>query len=162
MHPHPTTTPTPIRHPFPRAVWNQLSGLDCRLLDELGYLSRLTARRSARGASYCTPGRHWLAQRLGCSQTTISRRTSHLKALGVLSKLQRRPVAGHWQTCLYALIHPIAWQASRLRHLLTTTANRVSRMTHLAPSKGRKLTSVHDDPTFKELISRWKARGSTA
>jgi len=162
MHAHTLHPPTLPRQQFPRSIWNQLTGLDSRLLDELAYLSRLTAKRSPKRASYCTPGRAWLAKRLECSETTISRRTSHLRNLGILQKLQRRPISGHWQTCLYALVHPIAWQAARLRALVSKTAHRVSRMTHLAPLKERTTTQKRNDATFKELIARWKARGGTA
>lgn len=125
---------TPGKRRLDRATWNQLTGIDFRLLDELAFLAKLQASRSPKRSHYCTPGRAWLAQRLGVTPTTISRRTSHLAALGVLHKRQRRPIRGRWQTCLYALVSPAAWYAAAFATRLRRLSHRVTQTTRLALS----------------------------
>lgn len=146
--------------PWPRQTWNQLSSLDIRLLDELAYLSRRQAEHSPTGAHYCHPGRKWLAQRLACSVETITRSTTKLKRLGLLHKFQRRPVAGHWQTCLYRLIHWTAWHAAAIRNAITTTASRLSKVAHIASTKKRvdNPSAPRKTEELATIITRWRAR----
>jgi len=125
--PHPT--------PWPQAVWNQLDGVDFRLLEQINYLARTAADRRQSGALYCTPGRKWLATRLGVSICTISRHVSKLARLQVLHRIQRRPIAGRWQTNLYRPIHWTCWKVSAVRARLLTATHRVAQAIHLAPSK---------------------------
>lgn len=156
------TTPAALslapRRAFDRQIWNQLSSLDLRLLDELAFLSRLTASKSPSGAKYCFPGRVWLAQRLGCSLETITRHTKKLRDLGLLSKLQRRQVAGTWQTCLYRIVHPMAWAAAQLRQKLAATADRLSKVPHIASPSERRVNVPHHAESLREIIARGLAK----
>ena len=124
---------------YARDMWNQLNSKDIRLLDELAFLSRCTARNSPTKAHYCVPGRTYLAQRLHCSTTTISRRTSHLQSLGLIAKRQRRQVLKQWQTCIYRLVTPIAWKIAAAIRSITQTARRVSKTAHIASSLKRRV-----------------------
>lgn len=139
-------------------VWHQLASLDFRLLELLAYLSSLTSRKSPRNAHYCTPGRAWLARRLRCSVETISEHTSHLERLGLIHKTQRRPLAGRYQTCLYAFVHPMAWGAARIKQLVIAAAHRVPRMAHktLRPMAGESDSRAKE--SLRDIISRGLAR----
>ena len=152
----------PPKQSFDRTTWNQLSSLDIRILDELAFLSRSTATRSATGARYCYPSRPWLAQRLACSVETITRHTSKLARLGLLAKLQRRPVRGTWQTNLYRLIHPMAWAAARLRANIVRLSNRLSRMPGLASSQSRRVIDRTRKEGLAEIIARGMAKWGPA
>lgn len=151
------TNTTPRRR-FPRDVWNQLTAIDTRLLDELAFLSRLTQQQSPRRASYCVPGRAWLAQRLNCSVETITRHTRKLRDLGLLDKLQRRPVAGRWQTCLYRLIHPAAWKLAALRQRIVGVANRLSKVTALAPRPTAENMSSNPSESLQQVLQRGRRK----
>lgn len=158
MHNAPATTAAQILRRFPRAIWNQLTGLDARLLDVLAYLSRLQAKRSPTGARYCVPGRTWLAAHLDCSTTSISRHTSKLRDLGLLSKRQRRPVAGTWQTCLYSLNHPTTWQFAALRSKIEQISNRLSKKSALASSSTSKTVTKPMKESLRDVIQRGYAK----
>lgn len=144
----------PQRQRFDRTIWNQLSSLDVRILDELAYLSRLQAQKSTTGARYCVPGRRWLAERLGCSVETISEHTSRLADLGLIRKLQRRPLDGKFQTNLYRLIHPMAWMAARVARAVTRVANRMPRMAHIASVQRTERVSQQPKESLRDIIQR--------
>jgi len=146
------------RRVIDQTLWRQLSSIDIRLLEVLAYLSRLTARRSPTGASYCIPGRAWLATRLGCSRETISEHVARLARLGLIHRQQRRPVDGRWQTNLYRLIHPGAWVAARCLHVVLATARRMPRMARLAFSPRREETDVRSKESLREVIQRGLAK----
>lgn len=135
MHDTPTTHRAPLQRRWPQDIWNHLTGLDARLLEQLAFLARLQRARSPKGAAYCTPGRAWLATRLDCHPDTISRHTAKLQALGILDKRQRRPISGIWQTCLYAITSPLGWRFAALRATIARVANRLTNSTDLASSK---------------------------
>lgn len=148
---------TPPRR-FDRDTWNQLSSIDVRLLDALGFLSRCTAKRSPTGALYAIPGRRWLAKHLGCSVETITRHTTKLRDLGLLKKLQRRPVTGQWQTCLYRLVHPMAWAAAAITGRVTRLARRLSFQADKAsPLKGRENVTTSKE-SLRDVIARGLAK----
>lgn len=142
-------------------IWQQLSTFDFRLIEQLCYLSRLRAAESPRKSHYCTPGRAWLAQRLGVSICTISRHTSRLRRLGVLDKLQRRPVRGRWQTCLYAVVNPAAWAVRRVRALILNVSHRVAKVRHIASPEETLTPQTDRERDFRERLARLKAIGTT-
>lgn len=153
------------RRPWPRQAWNQLTSVDIRLLDHLGYLSRRQSERSPTGATYCTPGRQYLARQLGCSVETISRHSTKLENLGIISKVQRRPIEGRWQTNLYRLTHWIAWRAASIRTMVRKLAHRLSKPAHIGLSSRESINpakGVADATTFADLLARWHARGDPA
>jgi hypothetical protein len=112
-----------------------MSAREIHLLDQLAYLSSITAAKSPTGAAYCYPGRAWLARQLGVSISTISRYTSHLKALGVLRKFQRRPELGKWQTNIYTLVGGAVRLVARIVHPKAPPPNRVAQSAHKPPSE---------------------------
>lgn len=146
------------RRAWDRSVWNQLTSIDLRLIDELAFLSRLTSKSSRSGATYCFPGREWLAARLGCSVETITRHTKKLRDLGLLHKLQRRQVAGSWQTCLYRLVHPMAWAAAALRSKIAATARRLSELPHIASPSERRVTVQSSKESLRDVLARGLAK----
>lgn len=152
--PQPTRRP----HPIDRSVWDHLNGPAFRLLDCLTYLSRLTAKRSAHGAHYCTPGRAWLADQLGCSVRTISRHTTQLAALGVITKTQRRPRRGHWSTNLYRVISRTGWRAARFAQQLRALTHRLTRPAHIASPSRRENVEQTTPDTLAAVLARGRAR----
>ncbi len=153
------STPTAPTHNFPWPIWNQLTGIDLRLLDELIFLSRRQADQSTRQAHYCIPGRKYLARKLNCAVVTVSRHVSKLKRLGILDAFQRRPVTGRWQTNFYRVLTWQAWRYGQIRQLINTLTNRVSKPTHIAASSEAKTQPKDQKVAFGELYDRWMSRG---
>lgn len=158
MHDDTPTPPAARKAPLDRTTWRKLRGQDIRLLDEIGFLSRLQARRSARRAHYCTPGRAWLAGRLGCSTRTVSRVSAKLAALGVLSKLQRRPVDGRYQTNLYAVVAPAGWAAAALAASLRRLTYRLTLKAGKALSPIGERRQQGPGERLEDVIRRGMAR----
>jgi DNA-binding transcriptional ArsR family regulator len=146
------------RQRFERDTWNQLTSIDLRLLEEMGWLSRQTHRRSPSGAYYCFPGRLWLGIRVGASTRTISRHLAKLARLGLLSKRQRRPRLGRWQSNLYRLIHPMAWAAARVRQMLTKCGDRRTQTAHIASSLKRREKDRGSAEALRAIIARGLAK----
>lgn len=154
MHDAPAfPTPANARH-LDRSRWNQLNAGDFRLLDLVGFLSKLQAHRSPSGAHYCTPGRRWLAHQLACSVRTISRRTAHLARIGILTKQQRRPRRGQWQTNLYRIVGRAGWRAAALAHQLRRLSHRLSQPARLATPDGSKNCSQRPNESLRDIIAR--------
>ena len=119
-----------------QSVFAQLRTVDAGLLDELAFLSRLRRAETRGRASYATPGRVWLARRLGVSVRTVSRHVSALVGLGLVERTQRRPVSGKWQTNLYVLVSRGAWLVARtMQRLRRPLAVGHKRLTS-SPKKG--------------------------
>jgi DNA-binding transcriptional ArsR family regulator len=141
-----------VANQFPHDIYRQLDGIDFRLLDELTFLCRKQRQRT--GAAYCCPGREYLAGKVGCDVGTISRHTSKLERLGLLEKLQRRPVRGQWRSCLYRLRSWVSWRlgqvAGRLRKMgpARNRADRVRPHARLA-SVGTELVAPNPRPARK-------------
>lgn len=154
----PPRTPTPTDKRLDRSRWNQLRAQDFRLLDQIAFLSRLTAKRSPAKAHYCTPGRQWLAQQLQCSTRTISRTTARLAALGVLQKQQRRPRQGHWSTNLYRIVGRAGWRAAAFCAQLRTISHRMTRPTHLASGNSQKNGNQRPNESLRDIIARGMAK----
>lgn len=154
-----------VAHTFPQGIYQQLDGIDFRILNEIAFLSKQQKKRT--GSAYCCPGRKYLAAKVGCDIGTISRHTSKLVSLGILEKRQRRPIRGVWQTCLYKLVSWAAWAlagiAGALRQL-NTTAHRVRLHAHIASEKTEIITPAVNFPVKNDLVTnilrRWEARGT--
>jgi len=142
----------------PNALWRHLRSIDFALLDTIAFLSRQTARHSPKQAHYCTPGRSWLARKIGVSIGTISRHTTRLKALGMLNKLQRRPVDGKWQTNLYALRGRATWLVARSMQALHRPPNRVPSNAHIAPFKRGPDRIAEARTSLRSIIRTLEAR----
>jgi len=158
VHDSPTSGPAPLKRRWPADVWNKLTGLDARLLEQLAYLARLQRAKSPTRAAYCTPGRKWLAQRLDCHPDTISRHTTKLRDLGIIDKKQRRPVSGEWQTCLYAITHPLGWKFAQLRAVIHRVANRLTKGADIAsPQRGIKGISGSTE-ALRDVLARGRLK----
>lgn len=142
----------------PQELWRQLRSIDAGLLDNLAFLCRLRRAESGTGAAYCTPGRAWLAQRLGVSVWTISRHTSRLKRLGALEKVQRRPKAGKWQTNLYVLRGRCAWIVGTALARVRRPPSRVPSGAHIAPSEGETAADPGGAAALRAIIRTLQAR----
>lgn len=138
----------------PATLFRAISSREVHLLDELAYLCSLRAISSRRRAFYATPGRKWLAARLGVSISTISRYTSHLKALGVLRKTQRRPREGHYQTNLYSLCGKATFLLAKTVQQLHRRPIRVAQTQHIAPSEGRVGGSAEARSALRAIIQK--------
>lgn len=157
MHDRPTSA-GPLQRRWPTDVWNKLTGIDARLLEQLAFLSRLQRAKSPTGKAYCTPSRAWLAERLGCHRDTISRHTSKLALLGIVRKLQRRPVRGEWQTCLYGICNPLGWKFAGLRAAISRVANRLTETSALASSKRGMKGIGAPKETLADVIARGRLK----
>lgn len=149
---------------FPQVIYNQLDGIDLKLLNEISFLSRLQRKRT--GSAYCCPGRQYLADKLDIDVGTVSRHTSKLVALGVLDKRQRRRVRGVWQTCLYKLRSWQAWTLGQIAGL----ARKIGRVPHRVRPDAHKLScerkieaseakSPPQNRVSREIYERWRAKG---
>lgn len=145
------------RRPFPHDLWNQLSSIDVRLLDELAYLCHRQAKTSPSGAPYCRPGRRYLATKLGCSVETITRHTRKLSSLGMLLKTQRRPTNGIYHTNLYRLIHWVAWRAAAIRHYVARVAHRRPKLAAKASATPPTENRDRRSQEFDRILRRFAA-----
>jgi hypothetical protein len=163
---------------FPQDIYQQLDGIDFRLLDELAYLCNQQRQRT--GAAYCCPGRDYLAGKVGCDRGTISRHTTKLERLGVLEKIQRRPLRGQWRSCLYRLRSWVGWRLGQVAGMLRKigkarapgpTAHRVrpsARIAHKYENNASKPPSKPlNTPLSPEqiaardpILARWLQRGT--
>lgn len=142
----------------PGELFRAISSREAHLIEQFAYLSNITAHKSPTGASYCFPGRRWLAARLGVSISTVSRYTSHLKALGVLRKFQRRPDLGKWQTNIYVLVGPAARLVARVMHPRTAPPNRVAESAHKPPSEGKDSRQPDGRTALRAIIRNLEER----
>ena len=110
----------------PRSPLRDLSATDMQLLDEIRYLSELQARINGTGSYYARPSRRYLALKTGVCITTVSRRISRLERLGYITRTQRRPRLGRYQTNLYTLQQLLATGARRLTASLKAALSRVT------------------------------------
>lgn len=136
----------------PSTLWRQLKSIDVGILDHLAYLSNLTAKRSRSGAHYATPGRRWLAAKLGVSIRTITRHTTHLAAVGILTKRERRRDLGRWQTNLYCLVGRGAWMIARRAQSLRRPLNRGTELAHKPPSEREDSRSAEGRAALRAII----------
>lgn len=107
-----------------------LSGTQLLLLDELRYLADIQAQKGGKGCHYAMPSRAYLAAKTGCSIVTVSRHISRLVADQWITRVQRRPRAGVYQTNLYRLNQLLAHGPRKLIASLQAALNRVSHVIH--------------------------------
>ena len=161
---------------FPQEIYQQLDGIDFRLLDELAFLCKQQRQRT--GAAYCCPGREYLATKVDCDVGTISRHTSKLEKLGLLEKIQRRPIRGQWRSCLYRLRSWVSWRLGQIAGMLRKVGKSRSpekiphrvrpaaRITHKyennvlqAPSKPLTTSPTAEEIAARHpILARWLAR----
>ena len=156
---------------FPINIYQQLDGIDFRLLGELAFLSKQQKKRT--GSAYCCPSRTYLAKRVGCDVGTISRHTTKLEGLDILEKQQRRPVRGIWQTCFYKLKGWSAWtlagiankfrkkfkQIHRVRPNAHIASVRTDKITPEAKSTAKREDTGTIQPLVASILDRWRSRG---
>jgi DNA-binding transcriptional ArsR family regulator len=133
---------------FPTDIYQQLDGIDFRLLDELAFLCKQQRQRT--GAAYCCPGREYLARKVDCDIGTISRHTSKLERLGLLEKIQRRPVRGQWRSCLYRLRSWVSWRLGQIAGMLRKVgkSGSIEKIPHRVRPAAR-ITSVNESNVFR-------------
>jgi len=141
-----------------KTLWATLSGVDLRLIDEIRFLSDLQAKKSPTGATYCMPGRKYLAAKLSVSVRTISRHVAKLASLGVLAVTQRRPQAGHYSTNLYRLSSNIAWCLARIVAKIANRFHRGPKKSHIAPSREGYISPEARKEEIAAILKAWQAR----
>lgn len=134
--------------------WFQLDGIDFRLIEELTFL------QGNRGC--CFPSREYLAAKLKISIWTISRHTSKLKGLGLLSIQPRRyrRTDGTWATRsnIYKVLGFIGSKVRKILSLLTGVRPKARIPKQKEKSEHFDLSQVKN-PKLKGFLERWKARG---
>ncbi len=143
----------------PAEIWAALSSIDLKVLEQLAFLCRLKARERPGGAAWCHPGRRWLAERLRCSVSTVSRHVCKLRRLGVLDKFQPRPRGGIWRTNVYRLLSRRSWRLARIGVLIERVAHRSRLHAHYSPKESAKRGSSDSRLEFSALYERWMSRG---
>jgi hypothetical protein len=135
-------------------------------MEQGAFLSKQQKKRT--GSAYCCPGREYLAGKVGCDVGTISRHTSKLVRLGILEKLQRRPIRGIWQTCLYKLRGWVSWALAGIAGALRKIRNnshRVRHDAHIASQKEKIIPPEGKSPVQNDfvvqILQRWKERGAS-
>lgn len=142
------TGPEANQHTFDKATYNQLTGLDARLLELIDYECRKTRKHSPSGASYCLKPQEWLATCLGVCRETISRHVSKLAALGILQVTHRRPVRGEYQTNLYKIRSYLWWGLGKVLRGLR------SRRKNPDELKAKTENAVKSNPHSKQSVSQ--------
>lgn len=167
-HKEQSLTDTSARsHPrrFDRDTYNQLTGLDARLLEAIDYDCRLTAARSPTRAKYSVKPEAYFAKILSVSRETISHHVTKLSKLGVLEVTHRNRVRGVWQTNMYRIRSWVWWRLAKLLRSLRSTPHRVKQPSHLSTPKGnenQKSPAIPSNiaPFVGNILARWKERGS--
>jgi DNA-binding transcriptional regulator YhcF (GntR family) len=140
-----------------QAVWDQLDGVDIKILELIDYLERRY--------SLAFPSRELLAKKLKVSVSTISRHTTKLAALGVLAvkprKYRRHDGTFVTQSNVYKILGLIGAKIRSLIHRLTDGAR-----TRRIPKQQEKeelpdlFTFSHvKNPEVKHILERWVERG---
>ena len=162
------SSPAPAAEPhgrrFDTDTYNQISGLDARLLEAINYDCKREAKHRASGARYSTKSEAYFAKILGVCRETISHRICHLERLGILSVTRRRKVRGVWQTNLYKITSWVWWRLGKLLKGLRQSPSRVKQLPHKAnPMRENKYQEEEIKGPLrdftKEILARWEARG---
>ncbi len=155
----------------------RLEWSDVRVFEELTYLCRLRKKKGL--VPYVIPSRKYLARKTGYCVTTVSRSTSRLVAHGLLRKVQRRPIRGIYQTCLYKPVPRKFWRLAATLgklwaaeqapgrggcpHRVTPMAHKHSCKQERVTQQGRKEADLsHSSPLIAHLplLQTWLKRGS--
>jgi len=105
------------------------------VLSKIIWLSAFHAISMQKNTRSCMPSRPYFRRVFGLSVSTISRITSELGKLSFVSKFQRRPVLGQFQTCLYKLEGIIWAKVEAVIIEFIRIINRVASVRHIV-SKG--------------------------
>lgn len=155
-----------LDHPrrFDQETYNQISGLDARLLEQIDFDCRQQAKRSRTGARYSTHSEAYYAKVLGVRRETISHHVCHLANLGILEITRRRKVRGVWQTNMYKIKSWIWWRLGRLLRGLRKRPDRVTQGSHKAVCKTEKEPEKPENrkslsALTQKILARWTERG---
>jgi len=138
-----------------RDVWNQLDGIDFRLIEELSFLSK--------DKGYCWPGREYLANKLKVTVGTISRHATKLKDLGLLEVFyrRRRRSDGTWdtRTNIYKVVR---WAGKKISAILRSIFTGVRRQAHRPKMEEISYGDFSQikNKEMKGILEQWKLRGS--
>jgi len=136
-----------------RDVWNQLDGIDFRLIEELSFLSK--------EKGYCWPGREYLAAKLRVTVGTISRHVTKLKGLGLLEVFhrRRRRSDGTWdtKTNIYKVVR---WAGNKVSTILRSLFTGMRRAAH-RPKKEEiscgDLSKI-GNKEVRSILEKWSLR----
>lgn len=107
-----------------------LTASDWRLLHELQFLVRCRKRDHPTSAAYVKPSQSYLARKVGVTREHVSRRTTVLHRLGLLTKIWRRPERGNYMTCIYLLPPLVKRLIARTINALSLGLSRVMYRSH--------------------------------
>jgi hypothetical protein len=137
--PHRTDPKAPHPRRFDRQTYNQISGLDARLLELIDFDSRQQAKKSPTGARYSLKPQAWLAKVLGVCRETVQNRIYHLEKLGILDVTRRDPKRGKWQTNMYKIVSFVWWRLRQALRDLRRPHKRAEKSPHLStPMRGKE------------------------
>lgn len=156
----------PAGHPrkFDQETYNQLTGLDARLLEQINYDCKARAKASKTGARYSTKAEAYYAKILGCCRETISDHICKLKRLGILDVTRRRKVRGMWQTNMYRVRNWTWWRLGALLQSLHKTPSRETKVSHKADRRTdirpeEDLSGAPVGALLQQILDRWTAKG---
>jgi hypothetical protein len=95
------------------------------------YISLIAAVTKNSGTRSCCPSRKYFRKLHGMSFSSISASTNRLCHLGLLSKFQRRPINGNFQTNLYRLEGPVLGILAHWLRKILLLINRVASRHHI-------------------------------
>lgn len=161
--PHPKTSGDHPRR-FDQATYNQIRGLDARLLEAIAFDCKLQAKRSPTGAKYSLKSQSYFAKMLGVCRETISDRIRHLERIGILDVTRRGQKNGVWQTNMYKIRSWIFWRLAKCLRSLRATPQRVTKPPHYStPMREKKDHKALEGGPIghftKEILARWEQRG---
>ena len=131
---------------------NRVSGLEYRIVEQVKFLSDLTARRSKTGARYAFPSQQWLATKFGVRRETVNRHMRRLWRLGVMNVTHRRKCQGRWMTNLYTIVQSKYWAVVRMSRVLCGWTHRVTKKSHIAPIK--RENSIKDSERLAPEVAK--------
>lgn len=153
-------------HPrrFDQKTYNQISGLDARLLEAIQYDCKMQRQYRKTGAKYSVKSEAYFAKILNVCRETISDSVCKLEDLGILDITRRRKIHGNFQTNLYRIKGWIWWRLGKMLRGLRKRQSRVTQTSHKPncrteketeePIKGAPLKTL-----TREILARWTARG---
>lgn len=154
-----------ISHPrrFDQSTYNQISGMDARLLEAIDYDARVNQKHRPTRAKYSDKPQAYFAKILGVCRETISDSVRKLEKLGILDITRRRRVRDRWQTNLYKIRSWIWWRLAKALRSLRSTPSHVTTTSHIATPK-RVINNQETPPTgvgallSSQILERWRLR----
>lgn len=160
------TKPSVDHHPrkFDRETYNQITGLDARLLEAIAYDSRCQSKHSPTGARYSVKPQAYFARLLGVCRETISDAVRKLARIGILDITRRRKKHGVWQSNMYRIRSWMWWRLGKALRALRTNSHRVTQTSHIT-NPMREITNQEDlkggalSALTQKILAEWTARG---